>query len=168
MGTADQTLAHVTRAEWDNYLRDFGATEEALVASLSDASLIDKARSSAPKQNILAAEAQSRSLGRRGVQMTGAQAAALQRNSALSNALNNATALNNARVDQRERNLSLGSTVMQLGRGVNSTALEGMGTAASLESSRNAQNAAAKAQSKANTLGTIGSIAQTAAMLYMM
>jgi len=113
-------------------------------------------------QNGVAAASLDRTIDRYGMNVNGAQRAQLDRQQSLGQAAGTAQAVNTARIDQRERNLGLASSLMQVGRGVNSSALDGMGTAASLEANRNATNAQNKAQAKANqwqTIGTLGSIA---------
>uniref|UniRef100_UPI00260EC531 hypothetical protein n=1 Tax=uncultured Halomonas sp. TaxID=173971 RepID=UPI00260EC531 len=83
-----------------------------------------------------------------------AQANMLARTQQLGDATNTAQSMNTARIDQRDRNMTVMADLMMKGRGVASSGIDGLGEAASTESSRNAQNAQAKAADKAQKTST--------------
>lgn len=156
--SSDSTLANITREQWQHYVDTYGGVEERMANDVNSTEMIRDARSISATQNRLGQALQARSISRRGLNMTPAQRQAMEKNQSYAAALSSADAVNNARVNQRERNISLGNEMAMIGRKVNSDSYNGLGTAASLEASRNSANAQAKASSKASTLGAITSI----------
>ena len=152
--SADATLAAITRDQWNHYLQQFAPLENELVGDVNSRDLVTKAAKTAATQTRVGDASLDRSISRYGLNMTGVQRAQLERQQAIGNATNTAQAVNTARVDQRDRNLSLAANLMQQGRGVSSSAISGLGDAANSEAQRNAHNAQAKAQAKAQQTST--------------
>lgn len=165
--SADATLAAVTRDQWNHYLQQFAPLENELVGDVNSRELVEKAASSAATQTAVGNASLDRSISRYGLNMTGVQRSQLERQQALGNATNTAQAVNTARIDQRDRNLSLAANLMQQGRGVSSSAISGLGDAANSEAQRNAANAQAKAQAKAQRTSTIATGLGIAAAFFL-
>lgn len=151
---AANTLGNITRDQWQHYLQQFGGLEQQLVDSRNDQSLVDSAATAAVKQARIGRESTARDISRYGLGMTGAQANMLARTQQLGDATNTAQSMNTARIDQRDRNMTVMADLMMKGRGVASSGIDGLGDAASTEASRNAQNAQAKAADKAQKTST--------------
>jgi hypothetical protein len=162
--SADAILASVTRDQWQHYLRQFAPLEEQLVSDIDSNELVERAANDAATQVGAGKASLDRSIARYGLNMTGAQRAQLERQRQLGAATNTAQSINTARIDQRERNLGVAADLMMKGRGVSSSAIDGLGQAAGLEAQRNAANAQAKAQSSAQTLNTALGVASLAMM----
>lgn len=153
---ADQIAAAVTRDQWNHYLRQFGPLEEQLVGEINDNSLVVGAARDSAKQNAIAEESFNRDMSRYGVNITGVQAKQMARMRSLGDAANNTFAINNARLEQRDRNIALGGDLMQIGRGVAGQGISGLSDAAGMAAQRNAANAQAKAQASAQQQAAIG------------
>ena len=163
MATANEIAAQTTRDQWQHYLDTFGQTEEELIQSIGSTEIVDRAKQTVADQTGSAAGTLERTRERYGMQnVPGAQLDQLERQMQLGDAANAAQTINTARLDQRDRNLSVASTMMQQGRGVAAAGMTGLGNAARNESNRNAANAQLKAQRQSqmwSTIGTLGSIA---------
>ena len=159
--SADAVAAAVTRDQWNHYLKQFAPLEEQLVGEINDNSLVLGAARDSAKQNAVAEQSFNRDMSRFGVNTTGVQAKQMARMRSLGDAANNTYAINNARLDQRDRNIALGGDLMQIGRGVAGQGISGLGDVAGMAAQRNAANAQAKAQAsaqnRANTTSLVGS-----------
>ena len=71
-------------------------------------------------------------------------------------------AVNTARIDQKAANEELLNDLINIGQGVNRSALSSMGTAAQNAAQLDAAYQQAKAQSRANTFSTIGALGSAA------
>jgi hypothetical protein len=158
----EKVYADLTRRDYESYVRDFRAFEERLIASKDDTSLIDKAREDAAKQSRISSEIQQRNLERYGgaglsVVQRQEQQRALQRGQQL----NLAGGLNNALIQQREINQRTLADLINIGQGVNRSALSGLGDASAMAAQRAAAYKNAKAQHNNNmvSLGTTAALA---------
>jgi hypothetical protein len=165
--TSNDQLAALTRDQWNHYLTQFGGTEEKMVADVNSTALVDQAKTSAATQTAVGRGSFDRMLSRYGATGTPTPALTrLARARSLGEATGTAQAVNTARIDQRERNLGLGSSMMQLGRGVAAQGISGMSDVAGMEADRNAQNSQIKAQNKASNINTAASLG-AAAMFFI-
>ena len=127
----------------------------------------DEARTAAGNQYENTIGMTERNMDMYGTTMDADQAAAMENQQAIGGsgaqvaAGNMARDASTARYDQLEQNM------VGLGKGVQGTAISGMGSAAGMESNRNAQNQSLYAQSKAQKWNTVGQVASIAAMVMM-
>ncbi len=156
--SASDTLASISRDELKNYLEKYGKTEEELLADTNSTALIDGARESQVLGQQVSKGMQQRTMSRYGANMTPAQQAAQQRMSSLGNASSYAGAVNNATIDQRDRNFGLKASLMGMGKEQLSVAMDGLGNAAGMEASREAAYQRDKAAAHASNMSMIGSI----------
>jgi hypothetical protein len=157
--TPDQIYADITRQQYDDFIKNFGGLESSLIArSNNDTSLIDKARVDSGKAAGIATGIADRNASRYGVGMTPDMLQARNANIQHSSALGSSDAINNAQLAQYDANMSLQDKLIDIGLGVNTSALSGLGTVANLGTQRDTAYNNAKAQSKINMWGTIGSI----------
>lgn len=156
--SADRIAGQVTRDQWNHYLKQFGPLESQLVNEVNSNDLVTSAVRDSAKQNAIAEQSFGRDVSRYGVNMTGVQAKQMERMRSLGDAANNTYAINNTRLEQRDRNIALGGDLMQIGRGVAGQGMQGLGDAAGMASQRNAANAQAKAQAKAQSQSMMGSV----------
>ena len=156
--SASDTLASISRDELKNYLDTYGKTEEELLADTNSTAIIDGAKESQALGQQVSAGMQQRTLGRYGASMTPAQQAAQQRMGSLGNAASYTGAVNNAAVDQRDRNFGLKSALMGMGKEQLSVAMGGLGSAAGMEASREAEYQRAKASAHASNMNMLGQV----------
>ena len=156
--SASDTLASISRDELKNYLEKYGKTEEELLADTNSTAIIDGAKESQALGQQVSQGMQQRTLGRYGANMTPAQQAAQQRMSSLGDASSYSGAVNNAAVDQRDRNFGLKASLMGMGKEQLSVAMDGLGSAAGMEASREAEYQRAKAAAHASNMNMIGTI----------
>lgn len=160
---AADDAAAVTRSQWQHYLTQFGPLEESLTADLNSEALVTQARETAARQSVAGEASLGRTIDRYGMgNAPGAMQAQLERQRVLGDAESTAQAVNTARLDQRDRNTSLGASLMQVGRGVANQGLSGMGDVSTMEANRNAHNSNLKAQQKAQQNQTAGALATAA------
>lgn len=156
---ADRTLAATTRAEWQDYKRDWEPLElELLNKSQTDTSLIDYAKADAAKGTEQYQAELARNASRYGVQMTPAQLKAQRSTLASADTLTDIQMVNDARVAQKDANRALAQDVINIGSGVQQQGLAGLTNAASNASAREQAYKNAKSAHKANMYGTIGAV----------
>ena len=160
-----QALADITYQQYQDYVTNFQDYEKELIEkATTDTSLIDQAREDAPEATRVAAESQRRSIGRYGANLTPAPAQEMNRSVQRGGQLSLVDALTNARVAQQEQNSALLSNLINIGQGLNRSALGQLGSAAQNQSAREQAYSSARAQSKASTIGTIGALGAAAIM----
>lgn len=157
-GSADAIAGRVTRDQWSHYLEQFGPLESQLVSEVNSNDMVTGAVRDSSKQNAIAEQSFDRDKSRYGVNMTGVQGKQMERMRSLGDAANNTYAINNTRLEQRDRNISLGGDLMQIGRGVAGQGIDGLGQAAGMAAQRNAANAQAKAQASAQSNQMLGTM----------
>lgn len=159
----EKTFADMTRQDYLDYIRDYRDFEEGLIEkSRTDTSLIDAAREDAAAAPQLMQQAAQRNLSRYGGQLTPAQQQQQSRGLQRASTLGGIQALSDARIAQREANHALMSDLINIGQGVNRASLSQLGNEAGNANARKRAYDAAKAQSKAQTYGTIASLGSTA------
>lgn len=160
----DKLYARMTRMEFDDYVKNFREfEEEQLELAQTDTRLIDQARadtSAYSTTNLMnvARGAQERNRERYGVGLNRAQQRALTETNKMGQALNYAGAMNNARIAQDEANRSRLASLIDIGQGVNRAAQDQMGGAAADATQRKNAYEQARAQHKAQTYSTLGSL----------
>lgn len=160
-----KTYADITYQQYQDYVNNFQEFElEQLERATTDTSLIDQAREDAPEAQRVARESQGRMLSRYGANLTPAQRQQRSRTDQRSGQLGLVNALGNARLAQQEANSALLSDLINIGQGLNRSSLAQLGGAAQNQSAREQAYESARAQSKANTIGTIGALGAAAIM----
>lgn len=160
---ARQTYADITRGEYNDYVRDYRQFErDQIEKARTDTSLIDSAREDSAMASQLSGQVAQRNIGRYGAQLTPAQLQQQQGSLQRSTALGSIQALSDARIAQREANQRLLSDLINIGQGVNRASQAQLGQAAADQSSRETAYRNAKAQSKAQTYQTVGTLASAA------
>jgi hypothetical protein len=163
----DKTYADLTRQDYLDYKRDYSEFEDKLIDDArNDTSLIDQAQEDAVKASGLAAGIASRNASRYGGTLTPAQLKEQERSLQRGNALGKSQALSDARIAQGELNTQKMADLINIGQGVNRTSLSQLGSAAADATNRKNAYANARAQSKANTYGAIGSLGSAAIMAF--
>ena len=159
----EQTYANITRGEYNDYVRDYRDFElEQIQRAQTDTSLIDSAREDSAMAGQVAGQVAQRNLSRYGGQLTPAQQRAQSRSLDRNTTLGAIQALSDARIAQREANQSLLSDLINIGQGVNRASQSQLGSAAADANAREQAYKNAKAQSKAQTYQTVGSLASAA------
>lgn len=163
----EKTYADITRSDYENYVKDFRAFEEDLIDARDDTSLVDQASVDSENQNRIAREVQQRNIERYGG--AGLTAVARQEQAKalnLGGAINRTGLLNNARIAQREVNQATLADLINIGQGVNRSALSGLGDASAMAANkRNAyKNAKASHRNQMTSLG--GSLASAAILAF--
>ena len=159
----EQTFANITRQQYLDFVNNYGQFEQDLIQQAStDTSLIDAAREDSEIAGQLAGDLAMRNASRYGVQLTPAQLREQSRGLQRNTTLGSIQALADARIAQRETNQRTLSDLINIGQGINRSSLAGMQSAAGNAAARQRAFENAKAQSKAQTYSTIGSLASTA------
>lgn len=160
---ADAIFANITRQQYDDFYKDFGSLENTLLArAQNDQTLVDQARKDAPKAAEISQGVAARNANRYGLAQLPDMLKAQARSTARAGALGTSDAVNNARVAQKDLNDNLVTKLVEIGSGVNSSALGQLGSAAADATARKNAYTQAKANSQANmysTLGTLGAAA---------
>lgn len=169
-GKPGDTLAQVADAQWNQYLTDYVPVENEAVASLRDTSVVDDAKKrveGTTGQLRRARQRTQRELSRYGLRQTAAERNATDAGLRMGVASNNADILNNARLNQFDRNRSLRNELINVGRGLASESIDGLAAAAEMEGRRDAANRQAKAAQEAQYTQAAATIASSAMMYYM-
>ena len=163
----EKAYADLTRREYLDYIQNYRGFEEQLInKARTDRTLIDQARKDVDVASALTQGVASRNVQRYGVALTPdqiqQQGLRLQR----ANTLGGIQAVNDAKIAQRESNTALLSDLINIGQGVNRASQQQLGSAAGDATARRNAYTQAKAQSKANTYSTIGSLASAAILAF--
>ena len=163
----EKTYADITRSDYENYVRDFRQFEEDLIDAKDDTSLIDQASVDAQNQARIAREIQQRNIERYG----GAGLTAVQRQEqakalSLGASTNLSGMLNNARIQQDQLNRSTLADLINIGQGVNRTAISGLGDASAMAANKKSAYNNAKAAHKSQMIGLGGSLASAALLAF--
>jgi hypothetical protein len=163
----DETYAQITRNEYLDYVNNYRDFEDQLInQAQTDTSLIDQARDDVTIAQGIARGVSDRNSQRYGASLTPAQLqqrdAVLQRE----NTLGGIKSVSDARIAQREANTRLLSDLINIGQGVNRSSLNQLGSAAADATGRKNAYESARAQSRAQTYSTIGSLGAMAIMAF--
>ena len=160
----EKTYASITKREYLDWVKNFGAFEEETIGRLKDTSLVDEAPGLAKKQFEISRGTRERNLERYGTELTGAQRSEMGRASQRGESLAIAGTTNNARIAQIESNNRLRANLANIAQGVYGGAIEGMGSAAQNAQARMAEYQSAKAAARAQNTQLAGSLASAAIM----
>lgn len=161
----DKTYADMTRQQYLDFVNNYGQFEEDLISQAqNDTSLIDQAREDVAGAQTMATGIANRNISRYGAALTPAQQQEMQRSLGRSNTLGGIQAVSDARLAQRDANQMMLSDLINIGQGVNRSSLQQMGSAAADATNRQNAYTQAKAASKAQTYGLIGSLGSAAIM----
>jgi hypothetical protein len=145
----DDASAAITRAEWDQYQKDFVPVENELLAKANDSAWVESAADNAGDavREASAREATSMAdaFARRGITPTAAQGKSIARRRDVQTSLAGATAENTTRRSLRDRRTNLIADTLAVGRGIATSATGAMDSAAGMASAREAQGRAASA-----------------------
>ena len=163
----EKTYADVNKSQYYNYIRDFRDFEEQQIQdATTDTSLIEGAREDAAIQSRVAQGIQQRNLERYGSELTPAERAEMARANQRGGALNLSNAVNNAQIQQEEANTRKLADLINVGQGVNRSSLGQLQSAAQDANSRKQAYKSAKAQTKAQNAGMVGSLASAAILAF--
>ncbi|QIB67171.1 hypothetical protein [Kineobactrum salinum] len=163
----EATLASVSRRQRENYEEDYIPVEDRALASLRDMSIINDAKERVGKDNSvgIGKARSSREAARYGFRQTKAEKETQNVGMALNKAAGSADNVNNARLNQFDRNVGFRNEMINIGRGVMSAGNEGMAEAANLKSNRDNANRQAAAGAKAQNTQMLASMAMMAAVM---
>ena len=153
--------AYYAGQDWNKFMADWGPLIEKQMASLKSTKLVDQAQKDAAVVPGLMAAATERAAARRGG-MTASQRTAMTAQRGLTKATSTADMLNNARIDQRQRNTDVGLSLSGLGTDIYQMGLDSVRESEGLAAQRKMNNDAAKSQYKSNLLSgalTLGAAA---------
>ena len=155
----DDVYARMTRMEFDDYVKNYREFEEDLLEkSQTDTTLIDQAREDLAATPALMQGVQQRQMDRYGTALTPAQQKAQRDAMTRQNTLSTIQGMSDARIAQREQNQGLLAQLIDIGQGVNRAAQDQMGGAAADATQRKNAYMQARAQHKAQTYSTLGSL----------
>lgn len=163
----DEAYAQITRDEYLDYVNNYRDFEDQLInQAQTDTSLIDQARDDVTVAQGIALGVSDRNRQRYGASLTPAQLQ--QRDIVLQreNTLGGIKSVSDARIAQREANTRLLSDLINIGQGVNRSSLNQLGSAAADATQRQNAYESARAQSRAQTYSTIGSLGAMAIMAF--
>jgi hypothetical protein len=163
----DKAYANLTRQEYLDYVRNYRGFEEQLInKARTDRSLINQARKDVGTASALTQGVAARNTQRYGVALTPDQIQQRELRLQRANTLGGIQAVNDAKLAQREANDALLADLINIGQGVNRTSQQQLGSAAADATARRNAYTQARAQSKANTYSTIGSLASAAILAF--
>lgn len=150
----EAVYSNLNKRDYDNYMRDYRGFEERLIAARDDTSLIDQARTDAPKQAQIAKDIQQRNIERYGgAGLSNAQKSEQGRDMQRGGQLSIAGGVNNARINQREVNQSTMADLINIGQGLNKNALGMLGDSAQMAAGRQEAYKNAKSQYSSSMKG---------------
>tara|TARA_R100001443_G_C3363826_1_gene179618 strand:- start:6494 stop:7297 length:804 start_codon:yes stop_codon:yes gene_type:complete len=127
----DQIFADVTKSGYDRFISEYRPFENQLIErSQTDTTLVDAVAPTVQAQTDIAQGVARRNRERFGLAETGAMRRERMRATDRAQSLNLAGGLNNARVAQQQANQTLLADLINIGQGVNRSALSGLGAAA--------------------------------------
>ena len=163
----DKIFADITRQQYEDFIANFGGFEDNLIArSKNDTSLVDQAKLDTTKAVGITKGIADRNASRYGIGIAPDQLKARDSNLQHQSALGGSDAINNARLAQKDLNTSLQDGLIDIGNGVQQSALGQLSSSAQTAAARNNAYTQAKAQSTANTYSTIGSLGAAAILAF--
>lgn len=150
------------------YQETYMPQEEELAAQLNDRSIINDAKANANSSFDGAAGRAQRAIGRYGIQQNAAQRQYSDRGEGLRRARNYVDQVNNANLDQYDRNIGLRDNLINIGQGIQADSLSQQGNQAASATGRinnhETASTAHKAQRRASNSQLLGSGLMLAAM----
>lgn len=159
-------LAAVSQADRARYEEDYIPVENQLIESLDDTSIIDDARERTEDLSGLfrTAGRNSREARRYGFRLNKAQRQQAGTAAFIDRRANDADILNESRLTQFDRNRGLRNNLIDIGRGLDSRATQGLSDAAGLQTGRENANRRAEAAADAQNDQLLFSLGSTALM----
>lgn len=160
----DETLASIIERDEARYQQDYIPVENEAIATLDDMSIIEDAgKRVADKSGIDRAMGRAgRESKRYGFNITNAQSQDASANLNINRSASDANTMNNARLNQFDRNRGFRNELINIGRGVSEQGREGLTSAAQMKNARDQRNDAASSSAKAQRWGLAGSAAALA------
>ena len=145
----ERTYAQISLGDYRNFVENYKDFEQDMVyEALTDTSLVQRAEADRDMAQQLTTGAAQRNASRLGVNLTPAQQAEQTRQLQLGNTLGGIQGVNDARIAQLEANKSKLSDLMNIGRDINRTSLNQLGSAAADATARKNAYQQAKAAYK--------------------
>lgn len=150
----DKATASITRAEWDQYVKDFVPAENQLLAKANDAGWVQTAANDAGNAVTDASARGAASLAdtfmRRGVTPTDAQRKSITRRNDTATSIGVADAENTTRRSLSDVRTNLIADTLSIGRGIATSASGSLDSAANLAAARDAAGRTNSSATKAN------------------
>lgn len=163
----EKTFADITRQEYLDYIANYRDFEEGLInQATTDTSLIDQARADRETASALTAGIAARNRSRYGAALTPMQRQQQQRRLQLGNTLGGIQAVSDAKIAQNEANTRLLSDLINIGQGVNRASQSQLGESAANKVQLNNAYRQAQANSRAQTMSTIGTMGSMAILAF--
>jgi hypothetical protein len=159
-----QAYANIIKGESADYMKDYGAFEEALIAARKDTSLIDAVPEQIETQTRLSGEIAERNRARYGYTRTAAEQSEAGRSLQRQGNLGLAGGLTNARIAQKEQNYQTMAGLINIGADSYSQNINALSSASAGHVERMNAYKMAKAQHKSNMIGTVASLGSAAIM----
>ena len=161
-------LGEINRQQQEYYTQQYRPVAQGLIADTKSTAIVDAATKEASVDNTSSINARrDRQKTRLGVTTGGAGAVLGDYNTKLNRTLQADGSINEARLQQDERNTALTNDLVGISRGIASDAMNGMTSASGNEAGRNSTNANIKAQNKAAQTQMAGSAAAMLLMMFM-
>ena len=163
----EKTFADITRQEYLDYIANYRDFEEGLInQATTDTSLIDQARADRETASALTAGIAARNRSRYGAALTPMQRQQQQRRLQLGNTLGGIQAVSDAKIAQNEANTQLLSDLINIGQGVNRSSQSQLGQSAANKVQLDNAYRQAQANSRAQTMSTLGTMGSLAIMAF--
>ena len=154
----DKAFADVAKSR-DRFVRStVRPFEKSLLGEIDGDELIQEAPMDVYKQTTLGEDIAARNLSRFGVAETSAARMQRMTGNQLVRTIGVTDAVNNARLQQDTSNQELLNSLVNAAQGINKTALESLGTAAGLQINRENAYSSARAASRSQKYGFVGSL----------
>jgi len=163
-GIPSGTAASYASSDWNKFITDYGPLIDKQMASLNSTKMVDQARKDAAVAPGLLSGAVDRAAARRGG-LTSTQHLALDASRPLTAVTTSADLINNARMDQRQRNVDTAQKMSALGTDVYQMGLDNVRESEGLAAQRRINNANAKASAKSANMGAAGTVVMAAVLL---
>ena len=155
----DKAYADLTRQEYLDYIANYRDFELGLIdKAMTDTSLIDQAKEDRVRASALTAGMAERNRSRYGAALTPMQQQQQDRRLQLGNTLGGIQAVSDAKIAQRESNTRLLSDLINIGQGVNRSSQQQLAASAANKVQLDNAYRQAKANSRAQTYSTLGSL----------
>ena len=164
----EKTFAQITRNQYLDFIKEYGDFEDDLIQkSQTDTSIVDQAREDAAIAPALATGIAERNTQRYGLGLTPTQVAERRKNIQLGSTLSGIQSVADAQLGQREVNKGILADLINIGQGVNRSAISTMGSASQNAADRKAAYRRDRASAKANQYSTIGALGSAAIFAMM-
>lgn len=164
----DFDYADVAVRQYGRYINDFRPFEEEMLRNRKDTSLVDAVPEDVAQQTQIAEGVAKRNRERLGMSETAALRQGREAASQRGESLALTGGLNNARLAQLDANNRTLGNLINIGQGVNRSSLQGLGTAAANDVSRQNAFTQARAQHAAQNRQIAGGVLGTAAAIGIM